>query len=336
MKIMFVDTGDSGHRQEYVNSLRRIPAVESILLIPDTSMNLKSVADYVQWMKHLKKIAEKEQPDIIHFLDGDTVMRYFGIGFGFFKRFKTVITFHHFFSGLLRRLSFHHMLHAVNLGVVHTEEIEKRIRGYGCTNIACVPYPCFLRISCEDNNRYENQPPILLALGGTRFDKGLDILLGALKKVRLPFQLVIAGKEDDFQREFILEQIKEYKENVKLILHFLKTDEVLELLQKADIIILPYRKEFDGASGPMCEGVYLGKTIIGPNHGSLGSLIQKNHVGYVFESENQDNLAEIIEKALSEKKNYDTVAKRYQKELQPETFNRRYQKLYNSLVDKID
>lgn len=334
MKIMFVDSGDTGHRQEYVNSLRRIPEVESLLLIPDASINLKRISSYCKWMKQLKERAEKEQPDIIHFLDGDTVMRFFGLGFGFFKRFKTVITFHHFFPGLMRKLSLKRMLHAVNFGVVHTEEIEKKVKDYGCSNILCVPYPCFLKIPCEDSNQYENQPPLLLALGGTRYDKGLDILLGALKKVRVPFQLVVAGKENDFKKEYILEQIEEYKENVKLLLHFLKTDEILELLQKADIIILPYRKEFDGASGPMCEGVYLGKTIVGPSHGSLGSLIQKNHVGYVFESENQDSLVEIIERALREKKLYDDVAKRYQMELQPETFNRRYQKLYNGLLNK--
>lgn len=48
--------------------------------------------------------------------------------------------------------------------------------------------------------------------------------------------------------------------------------EFAEVIAASDIIALPYRKKFNGASGPLVEGVYLGKCIIGPNHGNLGKL----------------------------------------------------------------
>ena len=71
--------------------------------------------------------------------------------------------------------------------------------------------------------------------------------------------------------------------------------------------------------------------IIGSNHGSLGALIQKNHLGYVFESENPKELAKCISNALNSEFLYDQYAKSYQKSLDPQIFLQRYTELYHSL-----
>lgn len=69
------------------------------------------------------------------------------------------------------------------------------------------------------------------------------------------------------------------------------TDEEFEMaIQAVDAIVLPYRKTFNGASGPLGEGVAKGKMIIAANHGSLGDIVEKNHLGYTFESENIEAL----------------------------------------------
>ena len=41
--------------------------------------------------------------------------------------------------------------------------------------------------------------------------------------------------------------------------------------------------------------------IVGPNHGNLGDTISKNHLGYTFETENVESLAEVLNRALAEK-----------------------------------
>ena len=262
---------------------------------------------------------------------GDSIMRYFGMGLGQLKEWKVVITFHHLFPGILRKISMRRMLHSVSAGVFHTEAIERQVRSFGCRNVKCIPYPCFLETARLEEKTEISECPVLLALGGTRYDKGLDILLKALKLVDMPFQLIIAGKAEDFDKDYIEQQIQPYKEHVELNLKFLTSEEVLDCLQKADIIVLPYRKIFNGASGPMNEGIYLGKTIIGPGHGSLGQMIRQYHVGYTFESENIEALAECLKRALKEPFLYDETAERQQKELAPHLFQNRYRELYQTL-----
>ena len=143
---------------------------------------------------------------------------------------------------------------------------------------------------------------------------------------------MIAGKPEDFDEAFIRQKAERYQDRVELCLHFLSDEEVKQFLQEADIIVLPYRKLFDGASGPMCEGIYLGKTIVGPEHGSLGQLIRSTHTGYTFESENVEKLAACLEYALSHPCLYDDTAYAAQQELKPELFAERYLRIYQKAM----
>lgn len=342
-KIMFVDTSVDGHHLVYLNSLLQVASAESFAVLPENCAKLRcrqklisfsgirSFSSYRRWIKELQKIAELECPDIVHFLDGDSIMRHFGYGLGAFKNSRIVITFHHFFEGKLREVSMKRMLRQDNYGVVHTDEIKHKVKRLRIKHVTCIPYPCFLDSAMRAGDGFHHEIPVLLALGGTRHDKGLDILLNALKQVTVPFFLIIAGKEEDFKEKYIRNEIKPYEDKVKLVLRFLSDGEVLAFLKACDIIVLPYRKEFDGASGPMCQGIYLGKTIVGPSHGSLGLQIEKFHVGYTFESENVHALAECLETALRKPCIYDKTAQKAQEELREEKFQTRYRRLYERI-----
>lgn len=344
MKIMYVDISTEGHHLIYLNSLLQNVSSESFAALPVSAQNIqgrvrtfpspaiRTVSGYKAWIRDLKKIVSEEKPDLIHFLDGDSIMRYFGLGLSNFKACKIVITFHHLFSGKLREISMRNMLRQANAGVFHTDIIKQRVRSFGCKNVWCIPYPCFLDVDMCQGSCKRHEVPVLLALGGTRHDKGLDILLEALKSVKEPFRLVIAGKEEQFNRDYIERKIQSYESSVELQLRFLSEQEVLSYMCNSDIIVLPYRKEFDGASGPMCEGIYLGKAIIGPDHGSLGKLIRQCHVGYTFESESVSSLAECLNQALAETFVYDVTAKEEQKKLKPEAFIEKYLELYDTLL----
>ena len=340
---MYVDYSIEGHHLEYLKHLSENSEYDSFAVLPEKVEELtlkqivyphldlkeKKLSAYLKHMKTIKKIAIQEKADVIHFLDGDSTMRYFDAGYRYLKKFRTVVTFHHLFPGKLRELSMKSILRKVSMAVVHTDEIETKIKNYGCKNVMTIHYPCFLSVNPMEKEK--KSVKTLLSLGGTRYDKGLDILLDALKNVQEDFRLVIAGKEEFFTKTFIKEVTKSYGDKVDLRLKFLSNEEMLECLQMSDIIVLPYRKEFDGASGPLCEGTYLGKMIIGPNHGSLGAIIKNNHLGYCFESENAKNLAVCISDALKTEFVYDQYALDYQKSLNPEFFLQKYTALYHSL-----
>ena len=344
MKIMYVDTSVYGHHLIYLNNLLRMTLTESFSVLPIQEGNvvgrcyripepaIRTFSGYRKWIKELKKIALEEHPDIIHFLDGDSIMRYFGWGLSGFRSSKVVITFHHFFSGKLREISIKCMLGQAEVGIFHTEEIAKKVREFGCQKVRCISYPCFFDVPMEKGTGYKNNPPVLLALGGTRYEKGLDLLLEALNSIKVPFKLIIAGGVTDFDEKFVERAIRHYSSNVECNLRGLTDEEVVAYMQRSDVIVLPYRKIFDGASGPMCDGVYLGKAILGPSHGSLGNLIQRHHVGYTFESEDIHDLIRGLNTVLNNSFVYDETAIKYQESLQSKIFRDSYFKLYEQII----
>lgn len=83
-----------------------------------------------------------------------------------------------------------------------------------------------------------------------------------------------------------------------LNLKWLSREEYIDSIVASDYIILPYTREFNGASGPLAEGVVANKVIIGSNYGSLGKIITENELGYTFEVENSEDLANVIDNAL--------------------------------------
>lgn len=69
------------------------------------------------------------------------------------------------------------------------------------------------------------------------------------------------------------------KIKLKLICVFLSEEEFAYASEAADIIVLPYRKIFSGASGPLGEGVWKRKCIVGPMEGNLGYTDKKVSFG---------------------------------------------------------
>ena len=173
--------------------------------------------------------------------------------------------------------------------------------------------------------------PVIGSIGATREEKGLDILLSALSIVEEPFQLLIAGKEAAFDGKFIGEHSKAYQNRVHTILRFLSEEELALAFCASDIICLPYRRSFDGASGPLGEGVALGNCIIGPKHGNLAKTIRENHLGYLFESENVEDLGKVLSRALKSTFIPDDKYRSYQASLSPKSFGEKYNQLYRSV-----
>jgi len=238
----------------------------------------------------------------------------------------------------LRNISIKAISKKINTGIVHTEELLKKLNSLYINNAKHIEYPHFNDINYINKEfalKYlglSDKTPVLLALGGTRYDKGLDILLEALKYADKPFQLIIAGQEQYFDKSFIDNKIETYKDNVRLLLKFLSDEEFSICINACDFIVLPYRKIFTGASGPLGEGVWQRKTIIGPNHGSLGDIIRNNNIGVTFTAEDSYDLSAVINVQLYKKHEWNEDAENYRLKLDADRFKNDFKTLYNNLL----
>lgn len=353
MTYLLVDTCSTGHHLTYIMSIAcacakdgkvivLMPKVEDVSVIEENESICYTMienGEYRSLLKQVKSVIKEEQVDIVHFVYADEFMKYFGFGLSRLGC-KVVLTFHQIRYSKLRGMARKCMFKKVDCGVVHTDSILRRLNKDGIKNVKHIEYPYFQSVSKIEQNYARKKlgidkgVPVLLALGGTRYDKGIDLLLEALKQVKDSFFLLIAGVEQDIKRDEIKEALSGYSQNVKMIMKFL-TDEEFELcLSASDFVVLPYRKCFDGASGPLGEGVAYGKVIIGANHGSLGQTIEDNHLGYTFESEDIENMALVITRALQNPFEKTAKYRRYQEKLKPERFQTEYIQLYAGLTKR--
>ncbi|SCW52179.1 Glycosyltransferase involved in cell wall bisynthesis [Paenibacillus tianmuensis] len=172
--------------------------------------------------------------------------------------------------------------------------------------------------------------PFLLAFGGTRYDKGLDLLLQAARFIEEPCTLIVAGKEEHFTRndmERLLTDVPDWC-RVVLDLGFIAEEDVSGYFEIADIVVLPYRRMFTGQSGPLTEAIVRQKLVIGPDHGEIGFTIRHYQLGLTFTPENIGVLASQLNQAvrnigvLREELGSRQVA--YRELIQPNLFMKRY------------
>lgn len=347
MRIAYVETGVRGHKFVYLSNLIKGWEDESILIttermdtlsckqyvVENPNTGKRTFRGYYRWLKEVKRYIDSEHPDVIHFLSGDDFYRFFGIGLGMFKKYKVIVTLHWVRPNILAQNSIKCIAHKVTKMVVHSEYLKKQLVDYGIKNVEHIEYPQFSKVVVDKKtacNYWKIDPNIrtFACVGSTRYDKGIDILIEALKRIDEPFQLLVAGQVNAFTEADLRERIKTFKDRVSLNIHYLTDEELAYAFAASDIIVLPYRKSFNGASGPLGEGVSYNKCIVGANHGNLGYTIETHHLGYTFESENVDSLVSILKKALSEEFSRDLEYEKYKDSLNPDIFRDSYKLLY--------
>lgn len=346
-----MDTFVDGHHISYLNGIIKNSNDSMVFVLPKSSdinskykqivieydVNKRNLKYDITWIDKVYKIAEQEKPDVVHFLYGDILYRSLGIGLNKFKKFKTVVTFHVIKDDFKHHIGMKLIANKIDQCVVHTQSLLTQITSWGIKNITQIEYPCFFPINEKDKQslREEYAIPatatVFLAIGGTREYKGLNYLLEALNYVQGNFHLLIAGSEEFFTQEYIESHIQKYYKRVTMRLHQLTDQEFMDCLSVSDWIVLPYKKSFTGASGPLAEGVTYGKHIIGVNSGSIGNLIKEYHLGFTFEAENIPALAEVLKMAIDVEYSDDDRYLNYKLSLSPNTFAHRYQELYRRL-----
>jgi len=315
-RVYLADNILTGHHEVYLNTILSMDNVQDVSESIEFENNKKSMAYYLGRINFVKKMLRKVQEDkyshkkIVHFLYLDNLYIIPKI-FSFAKRENISIlgTLHHMPQNKMKMALLKICAKQLQKIIVHSEFIKEELLKNGIENVQVIDYPTFYDYSNYLSKRelrikhgISDEKIVLSALGGTRYDKGLDILLESFNLINIELKnkilLNIMGREESFTESYIQECIKESRIDNRVKLGFLGDDEFAENILLSDFIVLPYRKIFTGNSGPMTEAVVNGIPVIGPRQGNLGYLIEKYKLGNTFEVENTLDLARCIENTV--------------------------------------
>lgn len=352
MKILYIDISLRGHRVAYLKAIAERNR-ECIALLPEKSSEIpckqiimtsgydkkRNLNNYIHWIAEIRKLVKSENINLVHFLCGDALYKFFGFKLSTIPA-RIIVTYHHVQFCRIRNVSLAKIFAKTDMGIVHTDHLKESLNQIGIDNVVKIEYPVFGDVA-ELDAVYAKKKiglpcdrPCIVVLGGTQRYKGLDILLEALKKVNHPFYLYITGLERDFTLDYIKKESAQYADSVGYCMKRLNDDEYRLALAATDYIVLPYKFEFDGASGPMIEGVWNRKYIIGAEHGSMGSIIKKYNLGRTFKTENADDLARVLNDVLEKKETWSSEAEKFRTEITVEHFLNSYSNLYINMGEK--
>lgn len=357
IKVLLCERDLTGHRKAYLDGLCEMQDIEFFVFVPNKKEELNNhsyffntnkentFVEYCLWIKKIREIVEKEKIDIVHILDGDGIMRYFGLFMNFIRCKKIIITFHHFFKGFIRKISYKLMYFGKSkMFVVHTENFKKELEKNGITNVSVCNYPSFGYESiCQLSNKeckiyygLDTNDPIIGIVGGLNKYKNIIKFLEVLNHCDKDFYLLIFGKPNDVSSDEIERAIHGYKKKTKTIYRTLTDEEYYKAIVASDIVYSVYGLDFDGASGPLIDGVCARKMILASSHGSLGDVVSSNHLGLTADvSKNEDVLGK-TNKAIDLAKGfcYDDSAENYRQLIQPKLFINTYRNIYLNCVQK--
>lgn len=296
MSVYLVDNINGGHHDIYQSTLKKID--ETIILnkiIKFTEVKKNIFKAYNERAKFIKYVnSQVKESDLIHFLYIDSLYKCPFIDFQLRRDRKYMGTLHWIPKDNLRKILLKRFSRRFLVVIVHSEFLKEELLKMGITNVEVIDYPSFIREREDINNRNDNKI-IISCLGGTRYDKGLDILIKSFNyldedcKKKVVFN--ICGAEEDIRYDDIINSANINKIKLEYKNKFLTEEEYEDEIYRSDVILLPYRSIFSGNSGPMTDGIYADKFIIGPREGNIGYLIKKYNLGMTFESEDFIDLA---------------------------------------------
>lgn len=332
--MKLIDTSTDGHHLVYQKKLLEIKNTEIII----KRMKLSLKESKLKFFKKILEVIEVEKNEDIHFLTLDFLYKY-----PLIKKLNenrlVVGTLHKEPNSFLKKILLKNFSKKISVIIVHSEFTKEALNKIGIYNVEVIEYPSFYdypKLMKEDLKKIENLEDkiIISCLGGTRFDKGLDILLEAFQyieeNIKNKIVLNIVGKEEYFKKEYINQMSKKNNIKIREKYDFVTDEEFMKNILLTDIMIMPYRKIFGGNSGPMTEAIVNKIPSIVPTNTNIGYLAQKYNLGETFQAENSRDLAKVLTKMIKEKKEYfDTD---YNKKLTLNNFLKKHQHIYNDLI----
>ncbi len=140
---------------------------------------------------------------------------------------------------------------------------------------------------------------VILFFGRILPYKGIDVLIDALEALQekgLKIETIIAGR-GELDKES-LEKIKRL--GIEFKNQWISNDELLSLLKKSDVLILPYKKGTQ--SGVVSISLAYGIPIIATKVGSFEEFIEDGYNGFLVRPNEPRDLAQKLEKIYSDRK----------------------------------
>lgn len=166
------------------------------------------------------------------------------------------------------------------------------------------------RQSVRNHLSLPEEDTILLFFGSARYNKGPDILLDALPLLdEENVTVVFAGTADYIGTEEITQARSQTHADVEILdrLDFIPEEEIYNYFFASDVVILPYRREYQGTSGVLQRSIATRRPVIGTDCGLIGTIIEEWDAGLVVEPDSPRQLAQGIREYLNKKEYYDRL-----------------------------
>jgi len=269
--------------------------------------------------------ARINQVKVVHFhFFHYTFLEYFSVMLSKVFKFKVVITAHDVESlyesndsvGAKRVLSYADRIIAHNI-------LSKKIlvEDIGIDNIcvSIIPHGNYIESISEQPGKEESRKflgiaqshTVILFFGQIKKIKGLDILLNALPEVIKVFpdlKLVIAGKEwkDDFSRYQEIIKNNGLSDFVIPRVQYIPDEQVSSYFRASDLVVLPYKKIYQ--SGVLLMAMSYKAPVLVSDIPGMTEIIDNDVNGFLFKSEDSENLASRLVNILGNKKELMRVA----------------------------
>ncbi len=188
------------------------------------------------------------------------------------------------------------------------------------------------KVKSNNNAREEDY---ICYIGRLSKEKGINNLLYAFSKQKYG-KLFIAG--DGPEKENISKYIKQNNlENRVRLLGFINKEEVQKTIEKSSFVVVP-SIWYENCPYSVLETLSIGKPIIGANIGGIPELIEDQKNGYLYEYNDTQKLAELIEKLFVNsdlRKKMGAYSKKMsQTRYNSEVYYKKIFKIYKELIDK--
>jgi len=153
------------------------------------------------------------------------------------------------------------------------------------------------------------QDLVLLFFGGFRHDKGIDLLLEAIRTIDcLGLSVVFAGSPGDTTERDIREVQRAVPDGrVILRAEFIPHEMVNQYFTAADAVVLPYRSEYSGTSGILQRAAAMSRPVIATAAGDVGPTVEHNGLGIVVEPDSVPSLQRGIQQYRNNREEIETM-----------------------------
>lgn len=302
----------------------------------------------------IEKILKKEKPDVVH-LHAPVLMGLKALYVSKKLKLPLIATYHthfpdyipHLFKGMLPhnlaefsqmpvKKMISYVFSQADITTAPTRELKKELESYGIENVYHVPNGvAFKKFRNADSGKFmekykiPHNRPVVLYVGRVSFEKKIDCLLRAFKRVPHA-TLVIVGKGPS------LWKYKDMTESIGLenvvFTGYVKDSLLSGAYASADVFVSPSDSETFGLT--FVEAMNFGLPVVGADRLGAKDVINNGKNGYLVEPDDESELAAKIVKLLKDpslRKKLGSQGKKDAKKYSMENISEKFIRLYKKL-----